>query len=357
MATTTHSTIVAVYADASAAEAAANDLKKNGFDQDDLYISSGGPESAATGRSPAKSSTHQHEGGIIGWFKRIFGQEDHEDRPYYENATSRGNVVLSVETKGETLDSAVNILNTYSPIDVHREATRSDGNLEEETRTTRGATSDDAESIPVINEEVQVGKRSVLRGGVRIYTRTVEEPIEEKILLREERVRLERQPVDRALTDTDKTTGSDHVIEMKEYAEEPVVSKEARVTEEIRIGKDTTEREQTVRDTVRHTEVSVEDLSSTRDPELNRDFRRDFESRYGPSGANYDDYGPAYNYGYSIATDPRYRGKRFDEAEPDLRADYGRRYPNSTWERIKDSVRYGWDKVTGKTSARAAGTS
>jgi uncharacterized protein (TIGR02271 family) len=354
MAITTHSTIVAVYSDVSAARAAADELKKNGFREEDLYISAERSDSAAASGSPAKSSTRQSEGGITGWFKRIFGQEDHEDQPYYENATKRGNVVLSVDATSQNLDSATNILNRYSPIDVHREqASSADADLRKEADTRGGAASDATQAgpIPVINEELRVGKRSVLRGGVRIYTRTVEEPVEETLRLQEERIHVDRQPADRAVSDADMKAGAEQVIEMKEYAEEPVVSKQARVTEEIRAGKDTTQREQTIRDTVRHTEVDFEDLGTNRDSALNADFRRDFESRYGSSGGDYNDYGPAYNYGYAMAADPRYQGKRFNEVESDLRTDYGRRYPNSTWEKIKDSVRYGWDKVTGKASS------
>ncbi len=311
MATTTRSTIVAVYANSSAAQAAANELKKNGIDPDDIYIGSG------------ESSERPHEGGIMGWFKRIFGQDRHEDEPYYENATRRGNVVLSVEASGGNLENAADILNRHSPIDIHRESGESAG----------------SGSVPVVNEELRVGKRSVLRGGVRIYTRSVDEPVEEKLRLREEKVYVDRQPADRAVTDADRRTDAEQVIEMKEYAEEPVVSKQARVTEEIRVGKDTTEREQTIRDTVRRTEVSVEDLG-----------------KGGDSALNSDEYATAYNYGYAMAADPRYRGKRFDEVEPDLRSDYGRRYPNSAWEKMKDSIRHGWDKVTGQTSSAAAGT-
>ncbi len=336
MATTTRSTIVAVYASPSAAQAAANELKKNGFDSDDIDIGSG------------ESSERPHEGGITGWFKRIFGQDRHEDEPYYENATRRGNVVLSVEARGDNLDRAADILNRHSPIDVHREFV---GSPHEAPRKTG-----ESGAVPVVNEELRVGKRSVLRGGVRIYTREVEEPVEEKLRLREEKVYVDRQPADRAATDADRRTDAEQVIEMKEYVDEPVVSKQARVTEEIRVGKDTTEREQTIRDTVRRTEVNVEDLGKGRDSALHSDFRRDFDARYGASGGNYDEYAPAYNYGYAMAADPRYRGKRFDEVEPDLRSDYGRRYPNSAWERMKDSVRYGWDKVTGKASSAAAGT-
>ena len=44
-----------------------------------------------------------------------------------------------------------------------------------------------------------------------------------------------------------------------EQAEEAVVSKEARVTEEITLRKEAEERTETVSDTVRHTEVEVED--------------------------------------------------------------------------------------------------
>ena len=344
MATTTRSTIVAVYASPSAAQAAANELKKNGLDSDDIYIGSGEP------------SERPHEGGIMGWFKRIFGQDRHEDEPYYENATRRGNVVLSVEASGGNLDNAVDILNRHSPIDVHREYGETARETAQESAPERPRETGGGGAVPVVNEELLVGKRSVLRGGVRIYTREVEEPVEEKVRLREEKVYVDRQPTDRAVTDEDRRTNAEQVIEMKEYAEEPVVSKQARVTEEIRVGKDTTEREQTIRDTVRRTEVDVEDLGKGGDSEINRDFRRDFDTRYGASGGNYDDYAPAYNYGYAMAADPRYRGKRFDDVESDLRSDYGRRYPNSAWEKMKDSIRYGWDKVTGKASSTAAGT-
>ena len=48
-------------------------------------------------------------------------------------------------------------------------------------------------------------------------------------------------------------------IEMEERAEEAVVSKEARVVEEVVVRKDADQRTQTVSDTVRKTEVEVDD--------------------------------------------------------------------------------------------------
>ena len=143
------------------------------------------------------------------------------------------------------------------------------------------------------------------------------------------------------------------MIEVTETVEEPVVSKRARVVEEVVIGKEVNERTETVRDSVMRSEVHVEDSrgerGTTGTSDYDTDFRRDFQSRYGSDNSlRYEDYAPAYRYGYEMASDPRYGGRRFEEVGEDLRKDYIRRYPNSTWERMKNSIQYGWDKVTGK---------
>jgi stress response protein YsnF len=49
-------------------------------------------------------------------------------------------------------------------------------------------------------------------------------------------------------------------IEVRETAEQAVVSKDARVVEEVTVAKDVKERTETIRDTVRHTVVEVEQL-------------------------------------------------------------------------------------------------
>jgi uncharacterized protein (TIGR02271 family) len=210
-----------------------------------------------------------------------------------------------------------------------------------------------------VEEDLRVGKRAVMRGGVRVYSRVVETPREETVNLREERVRVERQPVNRPAQAGDLRAGMEEVIEVQEYAEEPVVQKQARVVEEVRVSKDVAERSETVRDTVRRQEVQVEDLGQGRraasaTSDYRDDFRRDFQTRYATSGGRYEDYEPAYQYGYTAASDPRYQGRNWDDVESDLRSDYGRRYPNSTWEKMKDSIRYGWDKVTGRTRSATA---
>jgi stress response protein YsnF len=78
--------------------------------------------------------------------------------------------------------------------------------------------------------------------------------------LREEHVTIERNPVDRVASRDELTNFQERDIELTERAEVPVVNKEARVVEEIRLNKDVDEREETIRDTVRRTEVDVENI-------------------------------------------------------------------------------------------------
>ncbi len=356
-------TIIAAFDSGTDAQAAAADLQAAGFSRDDIYIQSN--KSGDLARSKTRSS----EGGVKGWFKSLFGEEEHQDTPRYEHAVASGKCLLRVDVNDNQISAVEDILNRHSPVDVHEAqdelrggALPNRGAIAQESRSgsnvepQRGPIADrDAEAIPVMKEEVKIGKRQVLRGGVRVYSRIVEEPVQEDVSLREERIRVDRQPVDRGATAADLSAGKEQVIEVQEFAEEPVVSKQSRVVEEVRVGKDVSERTETIRDTVRHTEVSVDRTPGDGRQEFDdSDFRADFDKRYAASGASYDTYQPAYRYGYDIASDPRYQGRSFDEVESDLRTDYGRRYPNSKWEEMKDAIRSGWDKMTGKSRTRVA---
>ena len=87
----------------------------------------------------------------------------------------------------------------------------------------------------------------------------VERPVEEQVRLHEERITIERRPVDRAATAADLNPFQERTIEARATAEEAVVSRTARVVEEIGIRKEVADRTETVRDTVRKTEVEVDD--------------------------------------------------------------------------------------------------
>ncbi len=118
-------------------------------------------------------------------------------------------------------------------------------------------------AIPIVEEELQVGKRNVDRGGVRLYRRVVEIPVEESVTLHEEHINVERRPVDRAVSQGDLASQGERTIELKETAEEAVVGKTARVTEEVLLNKESFERTDQIHDTVRKTEVEVEQIPAT----------------------------------------------------------------------------------------------
>ena len=139
-----------------------------------------------------------------------------------------------------------------------QEQARAQTRVANQGATTRRVEGDKEMTIPVVEEDISIGKREVERGHVRIYSRVTERPVEESVRLREEKVTVERRPVDRPATDADFAAAGKDVIEMTEKAEEPVVSKRARVVEEVVVQKEVTERTETVRGIARHTDVDVQ---------------------------------------------------------------------------------------------------
>ncbi len=127
----------------------------------------------------------------------------------------------------------------------------------QQTQGTSNLGESNPEPIQIIEENLKVGKKTVETGGIRLNTRIVEKPVEKDIQLREETVQVERVNTNRPATAADFQEG---VIEVKEHAEIPVVNKEAYVVEEVTLNKDVQEREEVIKDTVRSTEVDIEEL-------------------------------------------------------------------------------------------------
>jgi len=111
-------------------------------------------------------------------------------------------------------------------------------------------------TIEVVEEDLTVGKRAVDRGAVQVRSYVREEPVSAEVDLRATRVYVDRRPVDRAVQPGDLR---DQVLEAHETGEEAVVAKEARVVEEIALRKETEVEHQQIRDTIRKTEVEIED--------------------------------------------------------------------------------------------------
>ncbi|GGD91267.1 YsnF/AvaK domain-containing protein [Caballeronia grimmiae] len=90
---------------------------------------------------------------------------------------------------------------------------------------------------------------------MRVYSRATETPVSETVNLREAHATIERRPVDRVATAADLKEGS---VEIRETAEHVVVAKTARVIEEVVVGREATERTETINETLRGTDVEVE---------------------------------------------------------------------------------------------------
>lgn len=113
--------------------------------------------------------------------------------------------------------------------------------------------------IPIIEEKLEVGKRPIETGKVRIRTRVEEEPVSKSVEVREEHVDVERRPVNERVGDREASAMfKDRDIELTERSEKVVAGKEARVKEELVVGKEQSSHRETVKDTVRHTEVDVD---------------------------------------------------------------------------------------------------
>jgi uncharacterized protein (TIGR02271 family) len=310
-------------------------------------------------------------GGLIG-----FGVPE-EQANYYAEGVRRGGTLVTVTTDDQRANDAYAIMKRYNVVNIEDRATdwrgsgwrgRFDADAPtgtvDTTSTTRDrmAHSDDITNrsgdqvLPVVEEELQVDKRRVEKGGVRVSTHVEETPVEEQVNLREERVTVERRPVDRPLTDADEAAlrNQDATVEIHESIEEPVVRKRARVIEEIIIDKEATNHSATVSDTVRRTEVDVDQAgatSSSADTKgfdaLEKDYRSHYERTYGSAGYTYDDYAPVYRYGHSLATNSRYRNSDWKKVEPEARRQWEERNPN-TWDDFKDTIRYAWDRARGK---------
>jgi uncharacterized protein (TIGR02271 family) len=117
--------------------------------------------------------------------------------------------------------------------------------------------------VPIVQEELQIGKREVEGGGVRVNTRVEEVPVSEQVTLREETVDIHRKPVDRPVTDADINSFQEGTFEVRERDEQAVVAKQARVVEEVHIKKNVEERVENIQDTVRRTDVDVQQVGGT----------------------------------------------------------------------------------------------
>jgi len=247
---------------------------------------------AGLGIPSGEISVHGAEAGTTagtageepGFWASLFMPDD--DRRLYAEGMQRGGYLLTVRVRDDQEEAALDVLEGSGAVDLDAQAetwrpgsrTGSDAGeatvagvapgtaayaatgvagtgaaYQAEPRSLEGD-----EVLQVAEEQLRVGKREVGGGRVRVRSYVTERPVEEQVELRQERVSVERRPVDRELT-AGEGVFQERAIEAVERGEEAMVSKTARVTEEIGLRKDVERETETVRDTVRKQEVEVED--------------------------------------------------------------------------------------------------
>ena len=296
--------ITAIYDTREYANNAVLMLRQAGFPDADVSVS---PESAATGY--ADGAEPRTKGFWASLEDMLGGSDDHHT---YAEGVRRGGTLVVARVEEARMDDAIDILERHGSVDLEERETawrgegwtgasavtgggvanegagplRSmapvapaetnfaadsvlttpsaqqayrTGQAPVDARTERSSLRDDV--IQVAEESIAVGKRAVNRGKVRIHSHVVETPFMQQVNLRDERVSVERRPVDHALglVDAGADPFRERTIEMDEVDEEAVVAKTARVVEEIGIRKDVSDRAETVTDTLRSTKVDIED--------------------------------------------------------------------------------------------------
>jgi uncharacterized protein (TIGR02271 family) len=281
--------IVAIFDTDAAADAAARDLESAGISASSIrrYRPHSG-EGIASATPVTGSDSTSTGGGFWAW---LLGEEPStgaahsyypRDEERYVQGASAGNAVVSVVLEDASkIHQVVTILESHHPLEMEEETDESavdisaaelssmSAQLSPQSSTAVASTpiatgqdvsarSGTEEVIPLAEEQIDVGKRTVDRGVTRVRRYVVERPVEHDVTLRGQRVTIERRrPLE--------TTGApgrafeERVVEVHETEEVPVVAKTARVVEEVAIHKEETERTETVRDTVRREEVDVTD--------------------------------------------------------------------------------------------------
>src|SRR6516165_2181847 len=226
-----YQTIVAAYDTAAHAQAAVDALKAGGFHADDISLFD-------------KDRVGLREPGL--WQRMFGGGLAQHEADVYSQTLQQGGRVVSVRVPDSEVAHATGILDLHRPIDVHDRAVTT--GLAPAARVEAAAASIAAapiiaeqkvavspklaeahgEVLRLAEEQLQVGKRMVETGRTRVRRFVTEREVSADVALHEEHAEVLR----RAVTDP-KYIGeidwADSAIEIRETAEQALVSKTARV--------------------------------------------------------------------------------------------------------------------------------
>jgi uncharacterized protein (TIGR02271 family) len=119
-----------------------------------------------------------------------------------------------------------------------------------------------AAEVPLSEEQVKVGKRTVGAGEVKLYKRTTTEQVNVPVELKSEDAVIERVRPDE-VNPSGKEPFQEERVEIPLSREEPVIEKETRVSGGVRVRKTEGTEQQTIRESVRHEDVDIDESGKT----------------------------------------------------------------------------------------------
>jgi uncharacterized protein (TIGR02271 family) len=257
-----YQTVVAAFDTQAHAQAAVDALKAGGFHTDDISMFD-------------KNRVGLREPGL---WQRIFGGglAEHE-ADVYSQSLDRGGMLVSVRVPDSEVAHATGILDIHRPIDVHDRAITT--GIAPVAKVEAAVASIAAKPLEVVQkvavspklaeahdevlrlaeEQLEVGKRMVETGRTRVRRFVTEREVSADVTLHEEHADVLRRAINdpKYLGDID---WADAAIEIRETAEQALVSKTARVVEEVGLRKIGSDHVETVHDKIRRQQVEIERL-------------------------------------------------------------------------------------------------
>ena len=257
-----YQTVVAAFDTAAHAQAAVDALKAGGFHADDISVFD-------------KNRVGLRQSGL--WERMFGGGLAQHEADVYTQSLERGGSVVAVRVPDNEVAHATGILDIHRPIDVHDRAITT--GIAPAAKVEAAAASIAAapiaaeqkvavssklaeahdEVLRLAEEQLQVGKRMVETGKTRVRRFVTEREVSADVTLHEEHA----DTIRRAVADP-KYVGeidwADATIEIRETAEQALVSKTARVVEEVALKKIGSDHVETIHDKIRRQQVEIERL-------------------------------------------------------------------------------------------------
>jgi hypothetical protein len=346
------STVIGVYDNYDQAQNALNDLVRAGFSRNDIQLSPGdqssearqstlratpqGGERTRANEDAGESTIGQFFGKIFGTYSNTNDKANHgdvmSDAELFSEAVRRGSYLLAVQARNdEQHDEIVNIMDRFGPIDIDERGAH--------WRMQGWSKYDN--TAPVLSDDEIARERSTY--------------VNRPATTMQDSASLQAQSTQNTLSDTGttQTTGSQSFgttslnqdrrnVRVYPHADETSSLSTAGIGSAgaAAAGMGATASGM-------DTSTTGANLGGTGGFGDDTDYRSHWQSNYGHLGGRYEDHAPAYQYGTRLAGDERYSNyHQWNDVETNARNDWESQHSDHPWEKAKDAVRYGWEKMT-----------